>query len=567
MDRDRLITKMCSTPILWEGSTLTVQEELGRGGNGVALLCRDDIGTDVVAKVYVPPDKRDLDDQALARFQGEITLCASLDHPHVVRSLGSGTVSFGAYVLPFYLMPPAAATLRADIGKGLDPAAMARLAKMFIQASLGVSCLHAHHVVHRDLKPENILLSRQGIPWIADLGIAHIDPDFVSVSLRTIASEKLLNRDYYAPEQRFGSTDEVDRRVDIYALGCILYELLVGYPPVRKDSPPAASVNQAFASLDPIIDRMMAFSPADRYQHVEDAIADLALAFGWARATMTGARTPAPADLKSMEKGLRSSNAVNREAAVAIAVDLGTQALPVLHDLLGHNRRDVRNAVADALGEIGDPGSVPYLVAALYGQSEKAGTFRPSADTASRALSRYSPEQRMEAARLIARVVRPQQVVELVVGMPKDDAYAIAEELDSRKMVLLDWGEPTFLLRLSIDEDRSWPELREEGPRLSGWQLNKLLPLLSTAHGDQLIGDWLRSPHNEAWSWDTMVPVIIERTYESAAMQETVFNVLDERLGHYPGQYQKGEELRALVSEKRASLPITLPKKPSVRTI
>lgn len=178
---------------------------------------------------------------------------------------------------------------------------------------------------------------------------------------------------------------------------------------------------------------MMAHRPADRYQHVEDAIADLALAFGWARATMTGARTPEPADLKSMEKGLRSSNAVNRDAAVAIAVDLGTQALPVLHDLLGHNRRDVRNAVADALGEIGDPSSVPYLVAALYGQSEKAATFRPSADTASHALSRYSPEQRIEAARLIARVVRPRQIVEFVAGMAKDDAYAIIEELEQKR--------------------------------------------------------------------------------------------------------------------------------------
>jgi serine/threonine protein kinase len=131
MDRDRLITKMCSTPLRWDESTLTVQEELGRGGNGVALLCRDDAGTELVVKVYVPPDKRDLDDQALARFQGEITLCASLDHPHVVRSLGSGTLSIGAYVLPYYVMPPAAATLRAEIGRGLDPAAMARLAKIF----------------------------------------------------------------------------------------------------------------------------------------------------------------------------------------------------------------------------------------------------------------------------------------------------------------------------------------------------------------------------------------------------------------------------------------------------
>jgi eukaryotic-like serine/threonine-protein kinase len=264
VDRDRLIAKMCSEPIQWDQETLTVQNELGRGGNGVALLCRDGADTDLVAKVYVPSDKRDLDERALERFENEIKLCASLNHPHVVRSLGSGTVRIGAYVLPFYVMPPAATTLRAEIGKAVDAAAVSRIARIFLQASLGVSCLHSHHVVHRDLKPENILLSRQSTPWIADLGIAHIDPDFVSVSLRTIAAEKLLNRDYYAPEQRFGSADAVDARVDIYALGCILYELFVGYPPVRKDSPPAASINKAFAALDPVIDRMTAYDPAAR---------------------------------------------------------------------------------------------------------------------------------------------------------------------------------------------------------------------------------------------------------------------------------------------------------------
>jgi serine/threonine protein kinase len=554
MDRDRLITEMCSKPLLWGHVTLTVQEELGRGGNGVALLCRDEADGELVAKVYVPPDKRDLDDQALARFHNEIKLCESLNHPHVVRSLGSGTVKIGAYALPFYVMPPAATTFRSEIGKSLDATAIERVAKKFLQACLGVSCLHSHHVIHRDLKPENILLSRQGAPWIADLGIAHIDPDFVSVSLRTIAAERLLNRDYYAPEQRFSSAQQVDGRADIYALGCILYELFVGYPPVRKDSPPAASINKAFAALDPVIDRMTAYDPAARYQHIEDAIADLALAFGWVRATMTGARSPAPADLKSMEKGLRSSNAVNRSAGVAIAVDLGTQALPVLHDLLGHNRRDVRNAVADALGEIGDPSSLPYLVAGLYGQSDKASIFRPSADTATQALGRYSAEHRIEAARMIDRKVRPQQILELVDGIAKNDAYVIARELESKKLILFDWGETQFLLRLGIDEDRTWPEVKEAGTRFSGWEFRRILPSLSAAHGDELVAAWLDVPHHDSWAWDGMAPVIVERTYQSRAHAEDVMQNLSVALDHYPGAYQKGEELRKLVRQKLDTL-------------
>jgi hypothetical protein len=507
-----------------------------------------------VAKVYVPPDKRDLDNQALARFRNEIKLCESLSHPHVVRSLGSGTLQIGAYVLPFYVMPPAATTLRSEIGNALDASAVARLARIFIQASLGVSCLHAHHVVHRDLKPENILLSRQGIPWVADLGIAHIDPDFVTVSLRTLVAEKLLNRDYYAPEQRFGLTDEVDGRADTYALGCILYEMFVGYPPVRKDSPPAASVNKAFAALDPVIDRMTAYDPAARYQHVEDAIADLALAFGWVRATMSGARSPAPADLKSMEKGLRSSNAVNRAAAVTIAVDLGVQALPVLHDLLGHGRRDVRNVTAEALGQIGDPRSLPYLVAGLHGQTDKASRFRPSADTAARALAEYSPEQRGEAMQTINQPLRPQQVLEITEGMGKAEGYAILEELEAKKLILLDWGETTIAARLTIDEPRAWPELKKAIPQTAGWELEKLLPLVTISHGDEIILGWIAAPHYGEWGWDRMVPVAVARVYRSNARQKKILEALDGALDSYPGAGQKRDELRKLVRQKLKEL-------------
>ena len=68
---------------------------------------------------------------------------------------------------------------------------------------------------------------------MADLGIAHVNPDFVTVGLQTIESERLLNRDYYAPEQRFGKATAVDHRADIYALGCIFYEMLT-YPITRR---------------------------------------------------------------------------------------------------------------------------------------------------------------------------------------------------------------------------------------------------------------------------------------------------------------------------------------------
>jgi hypothetical protein len=101
MDRDRLIQELSSRGLTTEMGDLAIVEELGRGGNGVALLCSGDTAGEVVAKVYIPPDKRDLDDQSLGRFRNEVKLASTIRHPYVIPALGSGTTEVGAYVLPY----------------------------------------------------------------------------------------------------------------------------------------------------------------------------------------------------------------------------------------------------------------------------------------------------------------------------------------------------------------------------------------------------------------------------------------------------------------------------------
>lgn len=84
MDRNRVIKKLRSLTIAPEGkrTSYRVQKELGRGGNGAAFIVKSDgKGKDLVAKFYVPPDSRDLDDAAMKRFQHEITLVARMNHP------------------------------------------------------------------------------------------------------------------------------------------------------------------------------------------------------------------------------------------------------------------------------------------------------------------------------------------------------------------------------------------------------------------------------------------------------------------------------------------------------
>ena len=145
---------------------------------------------------------------------------------------------------------------------------------------LGVAVLHSQGIVHRDLKPENILISDEGMPWVADLGIARVSTQLATTGVKTMAGERLRNQDYYAPEQRFGSATDVDHRADIYALGCILYELVSGTPPVRVNSPKLQTLSHSFSRLDSIIDRMMAFNVEDRYFRLEDVVEDLSVNIG-----------------------------------------------------------------------------------------------------------------------------------------------------------------------------------------------------------------------------------------------------------------------------------------------
>jgi HEAT repeat protein len=97
-----------------------------------------------------------------------------------------------------------------------------------------------------------------------------------------------------------------------------------------------------------------------------------------------------------MIKFMKSSNDAIRQRGIEVARRLGNQALPDLHDLLGNRRREVRNAAAAALGQIAAPASLPYLIGALYGITENASHFRPSADTASQALALFPTRDRLK---------------------------------------------------------------------------------------------------------------------------------------------------------------------------
>lgn len=555
MDRNRITKQIKANGIPWDGQTVTVISTLGEGGNGTALLCKTRDGKEVVAKVYLPPDKRDLDGRALARFESEIKLTSKIRHPNVIRALHSGRLTLGAYSLPFYLMPRAAKTLRDFTGRhGDDPSVIETRMRLFLRAALGVACLHSHGVVHRDLKPENILIDKGGNAWVADLGIAHVNPDFVSVGVKTMAAERLLNRDYYAPEQRFGKATEVDARADTYALGCILYELLTGSPPVRSSSPALSKINPAFARLDEIFGRMTAYDKKDRYEFLEEAIEELSVAFGWILATMKGARPAESADVPTMTRLLKSSNQVHRQRGILIASQLREEALPTLHELSGHSRRDVRNAAASALGEIGHASSLPFLVGCLYGGGNlKPSTFRPAADTAAAAIGRYPLDAKLQVCAEIAQPVRPAQILQILKAVDKDAAYTAVQAVIARGMLLLDWAETPLSVLASIDEERTWPAVVDfmRSREQNGFRAREIAEVLSTAHKREFLDLWI-DRSTDAWYFDYILKAILAAGIGARAEEELLAK-LYKAVRAYRGVFKNQTEVLTAIEEARLS--------------
>ncbi|MEV6671815.1 serine/threonine-protein kinase [Streptomyces sp. NPDC051162] len=171
------------------------------------------------------------DESAASRFRLEAQTAARLNHPQVV-----GVYDFGAWDGRFYLVMelvrgPSLAQELAARGT-LDPARVARIAA---QAASGLAAAHRQGVVHRDVKPGNLMLDADDTLKIGDFGIARF-VDETSTAL-TRVGQIVGTSTYLAPERALGRM--AGPASDVYALGCVLYQLLVGRPPFWADSPTA----------------------------------------------------------------------------------------------------------------------------------------------------------------------------------------------------------------------------------------------------------------------------------------------------------------------------------------
>ena len=243
---------------------------IGDGGMSTVYLAEQvSLGRQVAIKVMLPEALAD--EVSRRRFENEARTIARLEHPHIVGIHEVGRTADG---LPYYAMPYLA---RGHVGQRDFTRDQPRVLATLRALLSALDYAHAREVVHRDVKAENVLFDEAERPLLADFGIAlrkSTDPRV------TAAGMAVGSTAYMAPEQARG--DKVDRRVDLYSVGVLAYEMLTGKLPYNARD----GLSMAMQHLqDPIprlprekrhwqrfIDKAMAKSPSQRYRNAHQAL-------------------------------------------------------------------------------------------------------------------------------------------------------------------------------------------------------------------------------------------------------------------------------------------------------
>ncbi len=254
-----------------------IERELGRGGMAAVYLAEDlKHHRPVAVKVLDPELARAL---GAERFLREVEITANLNHPHILPLHDSGMAGeFLYYVMPYVEGETLRDRMTREGQLPLDDAL-----QITREVAAALSYAHSHDVIHRDIKPENILLSA-GEAVVADFGIARAIAEAGGDHL-TETGVSIGTPAYLSPEQASG-VRKIDGRSDIYALGCVLYEMLAGEPPytapttqaliakkLSEATPRISVVRETVPSgIEVALQQALAKTPADRFATAADFV-------------------------------------------------------------------------------------------------------------------------------------------------------------------------------------------------------------------------------------------------------------------------------------------------------
>ncbi len=242
-----------------------------QGGMATVYLAeQESVGREVALKILSPALLQD--PNFSQRFLREARFVAKLVHPHIVSLFDLGEHDGELYIAMEYLP---GATLRERIRQGMGlPEAL----RVLRQLASALACSHREGIIHRDVKPDNVLFRADGNAVLTDFGIATVRDNGMTMTQMGLA---VGTPNYMSPEQAQGK--KVDHRADLYSLGVLLYEMLTGTVPYTGEDPisigiqhltaPVPRLPPAYQLAQPLLQRLMAKLPDERFQSAEELVA------------------------------------------------------------------------------------------------------------------------------------------------------------------------------------------------------------------------------------------------------------------------------------------------------